>query len=134
MPLHATRCSRTLSLATALLFVAAMGCDSGVPLGQVSGKITYDGQPIPYAEIEFQPISRGKSSIGFSDKDGNYYMQYTLNRKGALVGKHMVSVALRSHTGPAPIEIPQKYGAKSEVEFEVQAGTNEYDIEIKSME
>lgn len=125
--------SRGMSrLAAAVLLAAVLGCDSGTPLGQVSGVVTYDGQPLQDAEVEFIPLDQGKSSIGFTDENGKYYLQYTLNRTGALIGKHKVSVRVNPAPGAPAVPIPRKYGAKSELEYEVTAGTNEYAIRIES--
>ena len=112
--------------------VACGGCARGPALGNVSGKLTYQGQPVKFAAIEFNPIGDGKGSLGWTDEQGEYTAQYTLNRKGALLGEHRVTVRVYPGEGEEPIPVPEKYGAQSKYMFEVQRGSNRLDIELAS--
>ena len=112
--------------------VACAGCSRGPALGKVSGKLTYKGQPVKYAAVEFNPIGVGKGSLGWTDEQGEYNADYTLSRQGALLGKHRVTVRVYPAEGEEPIPVPAKYGAQSEFVFEVQRGRNRLDIELNS--
>lgn len=120
-------------VAVTVLLAALLGCgESGVPLGDVSGVVTYDGKPLADAEVEFFPLGKGKSSIGFTSENGEYRLQYTLSRTGALLGKHRVSVRAYPPPGAPAVSIPSKYGANSELICEVTSGANTFDIKIES--
>ena len=88
---HATRRTLLSAALTALAAVTA-GCDSGPPMGQVSGKVTFQGKPLPNAEIEFQPVDNRPSSSARTDAEGRYKLQFTSKKSGALVGEHVVAI------------------------------------------
>jgi hypothetical protein len=50
-----------------------------------------DDKPLPNVLVTFVPASGGAVSTGVTDGDGNYELLFT-DRKGAMVGKHKVSV------------------------------------------
>jgi hypothetical protein len=106
------------------------GCGRNNNLGTVAGKVTYHGEPLNTAQIEFHPTDRGKKSIGFTDSSGNYELQYTLNEPGAIVGRHKVRVIVMPAPGSPPITIPPEYGSNSKLECDVRPGSNRFDIEI----
>lgn len=126
-----SRTAWRLSLA-AVWLVGCVGCTRGPLLGKVDGKLTYQGQPVSYAAVEFQPIGDGKGSLGWTDEQGEYVAEYSLSRKGAVLGKHRVTVRVYPAEGEKPIPVPAKYGAQSEFVFEVQRGKNRLDIELNS--
>jgi hypothetical protein len=70
--------------------VALAGC-SGDDVVSVSGTLTYKGQPVTNAFINFVP-EKGRPSIGETDKDGKFTLTYDPQRKGAERGKHKVFV------------------------------------------
>jgi hypothetical protein len=122
------------------------GC--GVPKGNVSGKVTYQGKPLPSGTIVFlgpddRPVN---SSIG---GDGSYQVQ------GVTVGTARITVetpwefakAQRKNAPKLPpdappmansmmiqaIEIPKKYGdpQQSGVTYDVQKGAQVHDIDLE---
>ena len=73
-----------------------VGCkESGPAVGTVSGIVTLEGEPIEGALVEFMPLGpgRGSSSTEKTASDGFFELQYTVDRKGALVGKHQVQIS-----------------------------------------
>lgn len=72
--------------------VLAAGCDSGPRTARVTGVITIDGEPVPNASIAFYP-ENGRASVGTTDANGKYELVYTNNRKGALLGEHVVTIS-----------------------------------------
>lgn len=81
------RFSKVLGL---VFFTVVLGCGSSGPaLYEVTGKVTYQGDPVPGATITFQP-ERGRTSVGVTDDAGNYFLRYTKDRNGAIPGKHKV--------------------------------------------
>ena len=108
--------------------ILVMGCDSGPKLGTVRGLVTYDGEPLTGVSVEFSPQGEGRSSFGQTNDNGEYSLRFTRDKKGALLGVHRVSV----HPDDKPIRIPAKYGSKSDLQFEVKSGANNYNIDIVS--
>ncbi|HKB00588.1 MAG TPA: carboxypeptidase-like regulatory domain-containing protein [Gemmataceae bacterium] len=66
------RLARALSgLGLALLLAVLAGCSPGT--GNVSGKVTYKGQPLPGAIVTFQPADPGKNAMTVAlDKESRY--------------------------------------------------------------
>lgn len=112
------------SVATVMLALAsAAGCGGRSDIGTVTGRVTRDGQPLQGLEIMFAPQGEGRNSVGYTDADGKYELQYTLDRPGARVGQHQVAVIDR--TGKIPI--PPDFMSLT---FEVKPGRNQFDIDI----
>ena len=127
------RCITATALIGVLPLLACLvGCDGGTPLGSVTGRVTYNGEPLDCAMIEFVPVQEGRQSVGYTDESGRYALQYTLQRKGALLGRHQVRVKVYPEPGSPLIHVPAEYGSKSQVEFEVKPGANTYDITLES--
>ena len=113
----------TMAAAVALAVVG--GCGGRSDIGTVSGRVTYKGQPLSGVEVQFNPEGRGRNSVGYTDADGQYEVQYTPSVKGALIGPHTVAVLDRSGKTP----IPSKF---TSLKFEVKPGRNQFDIDITS--
>jgi len=79
---------RNIYVAMVLAMASACHRDSDhvVP---VQGRLTFQGQPVPNIQIYFHPIE-GRGSSGQTSADGSFEMNFTRNRKGALVGTHRV--------------------------------------------
>jgi hypothetical protein len=115
-------------VALALLSLILSGCSQGPPVGEVTGKVTYKSKQISFARVEFQPVGEGKSSLGWTDENGEYTAMYTLSQEGALIGMHKVSLSLYPPEGQAAPPVPPEYSGKAGVEFEVKPGSNQFDI------
>ena len=134
--------------ASVLMVLACLlpGC-SGAKVGSVSGKVTLDGKPLANARVNFQPmgdtVNTGIGSFGKADANG----QYTLSlidgsATGAIVGKHKVAISAYDQDpnvnaaddrkkGPAD-RVPLKYNVKTELIFDVRAGDNTANFDLKS--
>jgi hypothetical protein len=144
--------SRHLGVGGVLLGVAlgmVIGCGSSGPqMGRVSGKVTYQGQPVANATVTFLPDAAGsQSATGITDASGEYQLSTFGKNDGALVGKHRANVVARAAfegklppgAGEAMLEefqsvgkplIPQKYFnvETSGLSFDVQSGSNQIDL------
>lgn len=123
-----------------------VGCNDGIPMGEVTGTVTLDGQPVELAVIrftsDFARPARGKVIDGkisdFSTFGGN---------DGVPVGAHRVviqsaydtvsndqSISARNAPLRPVVEIPAKYAQLATTPFreEVVEGTNEYSFELTS--
>jgi hypothetical protein len=145
-----------LAAAISLAIVPISGCSDGPALGNVTGKVTMDGQALGNVLVTFEPKQGGGASTGKTDSTGQYELLY-MDRKGAVVGEHRVSVTAlidappvkeissddpeyaRQATGgsaaykQAPaVSIPARYNTNSELTKEVKSGSNEINLELKS--
>lgn len=77
--------------ATPLLLVVLAGCGGGPNIVKVTGQLTYKGKPVPNVDVDFVP-EKGRPSWGRTDEQGRFELEYDRHQKGALVGKHKVSV------------------------------------------
>jgi hypothetical protein len=109
-------------------------------LGRVTGTVNLDGQPLPEANVEFQPVDpNGSPSFGFTDHDGEYELGYSLDRKGAVLGKHLVRIyTFRDETSRegVPVEVPERlpprYHEESQTHREVRRGNQRIDFQLTS--
>ncbi|NOX52859.1 MAG: hypothetical protein GXP27_00160 [Planctomycetes bacterium] len=113
-----------------------MGTSSNLPdLGQVTGVVTLDGQPLPRATVEFHPIAPpgepapGSASIGRTDENGLYELKYLKNVYGAVVGKHRVVITPHASSR---ILLPSEYNVRSKLIREVKPGKNVINFQLKS--
>jgi hypothetical protein len=119
--------ARVSALAALLLIVA--GCGSGeIPLGSVSGRVTKAGAPQKGVSVLFEPAEGGRGSEGVTDAGGYYDLTFA-DRKGAILGKHRVTVQIKERTNEGGIvtQPAQKFLTE---EREVQSGSNTFDFEI----
>lgn len=86
-----------LPWATLLLVLALAGCGDGSNLVPVTGTLTYKGNPVTNAYIDFTP-EQGRPSWGQTDDQGRFKLEYDGKHKGAVVGKHKVSVRVGPQT------------------------------------
>ncbi len=88
-------CSRKtiVSGSSLLLFVALIGCSSGPKVVKVAGILTYKGQPVKNAYIDFIP-EKGRSAVAETDEQGHFEAMYesTKNQKGITAGKNKIAL------------------------------------------
>jgi hypothetical protein len=117
------------------LLLLMAGC--GPAIAPVSGKVTLDGKPLGNATVTFMPDSDAKNpgpgSQAKTDAEGKYTLQLLTGERGAILGKHVVSItAYEGDDGSVPSSAPtsvfrkaildEKYNSKSELRFEVLPG------------
>jgi hypothetical protein len=66
------RCRLLKEFSSGLMFVALLGCSSQWPTAEVSGKITYNGEPIPVGMITFMAADGSGHADTSSIQDGEY--------------------------------------------------------------
>jgi hypothetical protein len=116
----------------ALLTVFALslaGCGpAGPEIAYVSGRVTLDGKPLPYASIVFIP-ENGRTAGASTDENGNYVLNYDDDRQGTMPGKNSVRIT----TERDPYEdasgkqipgskelVPARYNTNSTLVFDVE--------------
>jgi hypothetical protein len=140
---------------TALLFgiavVSIVGCSSSESFVPVSGKVTLNGNPLSHATVSFQPFAKagsieaGEGSTAKTNEKGEFTLSSSTGKRGALVGKHRVSIsALDPQIGehdarpprggwPRADKVPSRYNAKTELTYDVPSGgTNKADFDLTS--
>ena len=125
---------RIMTIAALLLSLLAGCSDSKV--GQVTGKVTLDGQPLKSAQIEYQPES-GAPSYGETDADGEFELHYTRQQKGALIGQHTVRIKTGGEiegddgeTVYVTERLPLKFHRESELVRNVERGKNRHEFKL----
>ena len=123
-----------------VLFVVACGmsgCGGGdVSLAPVRGRVTLDGRPVANAWVKFHPSKKGRGSLARTNSDGLYELEYTAERRGALLGDHKVEVGTRESTDALgnPIDrpelIPARYNTDSTLQASIASGENVVDLEL----
>lgn len=117
----------------ALCAILLGGCrDTGdrPPLGQVSGTVTLDGEPLAGVIVMFKPDS-GRPATGETDGAGKYVLVYRYGVNGAKIGPNTISFSWP--TGESGSQsIPDKYGAKTTLKEDVKAGRNTFDFALTS--
>jgi hypothetical protein len=128
------------------------GCGSGqMDVTYVSGKVTYQDQPLTAAVIHFVPES-GPAASGKLDEDGKYELTTYSPGDGAVVGNHKVYFSISSDNShlanfsdadyaagkvppepPSSTALPAKYLKQNEsgLEREVKTGAAPIDFELK---
>ncbi len=91
----------------------------------VTGTVTYKGQPVPLALMNFHFQGRGAMAYAMTEKDGTYHA-LTASKVGLKDGTYRVAIEATT------IEIPKRYGSieSSQLEVVVQRGKNQFDIEL----
>lgn len=126
-----------LACASLILALSLTGCGGDGPeRGVVTGKVTLNGDPLPGADVVFQP-EEGSPSLAVTDDKGRYDLMYTRDKRGAMVGEHVVQITTPT-TGTdtqgnevrVPQQVPPKYNAGSTLTCEVKPGKNTYDFEL----
>jgi hypothetical protein len=130
--------------AAAALAVAVGGCStessptSNMPRREVSGKVTFDGQPLAVGKIQFVPVDPGTEKTprlpaSGTIKDGTFTIP---QEEGPVPGKYLVSISSQparevtadkepGSLGKAgPEKIPDKYNRKTALETEIKDSEN----------
>ncbi|MCC7335221.1 MAG: carboxypeptidase regulatory-like domain-containing protein [Pirellulaceae bacterium] len=120
------------------LLSLASGCGKG--LSVVSGTVTLDDKPLKGAYVEFSPIS-GRPSIGKTDGDGHYQLEYSTSKSGVEPGQHTVRIgtyeeaSVDMKTGEPTDEVeeivPVKYNRETTLTADVKPGKNEIDFDLE---
>jgi len=139
-PADRGRRQRPIGLAAAVTILA---CGCGRPahipeLGDVSGTVTLDGRPLAKATVAFEP-AEGRPSLGTTDAQGAYTLEFAGGYKGAIVGRHTVRIGTEGYfpaaDGTAEFveeSIAPAYNTQSTLAADVQPGRNRFDFELSS--
>lgn len=136
---------RALAFAIIAAATVAIGCGGAPEQTNVTGKITFDGEPVANGQIEFEPQGAGRMAFA-AIADGAYA---TAKDRGVRPGKYLVRITATRPTGKsaelgafaadaasAVVNeqfIPTKYNSSSEISVEIAPGeAMVQDFELKS--
>jgi hypothetical protein len=108
------------------LVLFALGCsNSNTNLAEVTGEVTFEGQPAP-AEIIFEPSgpSGGRVSNARAGDDGRFKLTYTEDEDGAVIGTHHVVVRVFSPNKTQSFQDVSSPIKTARLEREVKPGSN----------
>ena len=92
---------RMSAFATLLL----VGCDRGPQLVPVTGKVLYNGAPLEFGSVTFQPRS-GQPAQGEIQSGGTFSLSTFRPNDGAVIGSHKVRVACYESQRPSATKSP----------------------------
>jgi hypothetical protein len=143
MPSSSSRGLTTFRVTAVFALGALSGC--GSDLGQVSGLVTLDGQPLRggsgvTATVMFQPTAGGVPGVGVVDDEGRYEITAG-SQPGIKPGEYAVTCAATqliagkdggAASGKGLTDPKYASAATSGLQFTVQPGANEFNIELSS--
>jgi hypothetical protein len=114
------------------------GC-TNKDLGQVSGTVTLDDEPLADALVLFTPMTGGRPTGGRTDSSGRYTLVYDRSDSGAILGEHFVEITTADEIANdddtvTVIEekLPIRYNRESELRADVKEGSQTFDWELTS--
>jgi len=119
-----------LGLSFLTLFLLSAGCGpSGPEIASVSGRVTMDGKPLANATVVFIP-ENGRPAGASTDENGNYELNFSQGRRGAIPGKNTIRITTQRDPTPgdetvksipgSKETVPLRYNSASELEFTVE--------------
>lgn len=120
---------------TIVIAVAAVGCSGQhFQTAEVTGTVTYKGQPAPGLMLQFTPPNadtlRLPPAYGITKSDGSYRVARPGGKWGAVVGRNVVTVSVMPQDNPAAVTIPEKHVKGRSFDIEVSAKPNVHDIAL----
>lgn len=89
-------------LPVAVALCSGCGGDPGIEgLVDVSGTVTYQGNPVESATVSFSPTSGTRAASGRTDADGRFQLTSLNPGDGAIPGDYKVSVSKVEDTDPS---------------------------------
>jgi len=128
----------------ALALLAALSGCRGSGLVKATGRLTYQGKPVPSTRVTFQPDDGGRRSTGVTDDDGNFSLRFSRTQEGVARGAHTVYLTYEVSAEEEERKVPPKadkalreviarYGdpKKTSLHYEVTRSGDHFDIELK---
>ncbi len=82
-----------MAATVAVAFLALVtGCKRNPRVVPVAGSVLYNGKPLPFGNVMFQP-DQGQAAVGDVQPDGSFKLSSYGPNDGAVPGKHKVSVS-----------------------------------------
>ncbi len=124
-------------LGVTLLLVA--GCSEPSTTAEVSGSVSVDGVPVESGSIGFFPVDGKSSTAGAVIKAGRYTAQVPFGKSKVeirvpkVIGEKKLYDTPDSPVQPVMTEsLPPKFNEESELQMDVEPGTNEEDFNLST--
>ncbi|WP_339729537.1 hypothetical protein [uncultured Gimesia sp.] len=130
-----------LCLLSICMLTGLSGCggETGPKKYSVSGKVTFNGEPVPSGEILFRPEEGQGNRDAGRILDGAYEIESLPGNKVVEITAYRESKTKFDESNPGertPIQeqyIPENYNQKSELKFEVKkSGLDSIDFDLKN--
>ncbi len=89
-----------VGLGIAVLLLTNPACSKRSPVAPVSGRVLYNGAPLPYGNVTFQPAA-GQPAGGAIEEDGSFRLSTFREYDGAFVGPHKVRISCYTSQSPS---------------------------------
>lgn len=145
MDINKNRAGWNLLLVVFVALGTLSGCggEKGPDLAKVTGKVIFNGEPLADALVTFSPNSEtARGSMGTTNEQGVYVLEYTADKSGVPVGEYRVSITSEragfsdesgagKHIEPREEILPIRYHAETELKATVNPGENTIDFDLK---
>lgn len=130
------KCVRACGTVLLIGLLSGCGGGDGAPgRAIVSGTVALDGQPLPGADVVFEPEDGG-ISMGSTDESGEYVLRYSVDEPegGLPAGRYTVRITTGDRSGRRRVRkrVPAKYNQLSELIEEVKPGENTINFDLES--
>ena len=117
------------------ILLAFSGCSDGPNTASVSGVVQIDGLAVESVHVQFVPKSGERSSIGYTDAKGYYYLRFTEDQAGCIPGDHQVRITAYSDPSNEMSQyLPAEYNTKAadnpEMNVTVKKGRQKFDFQV----
>ncbi len=123
-----------VSLFALCFLVALAGCTKDTSPAKVTGKVTFNGQPLVKAMVLFNPMDGSRSSTGVTDANGEYTLRFSPSNEGAVIGEHRVQIVTAGGESPAGTpdieKLPTKYNKETELKAVLKNGKQEVNFDL----
>ena len=127
---------RSVSLIVLMAIVAVTGCGSKYKVVPVSGRITFDGEPMPNVNILTQPVSNtaqnnapGPGSYGHTDADGRFSLELQNEpTPGAVPGKCLITIVEKPFSQDPSSDVVTREDRRTRIPFEYSSNMVTFDI------
>jgi hypothetical protein len=122
--------------------VCLAGCNRGPKMTPVTGKVNYNGRPLEFGVVMFQPPS-GQPAQGEIQPDGTFSLSTYRWNDGVVLGKHKVRIAYYESMRPGVAKgsgertlgkplVPEKYTLfdQSGLTADVDENNHEFTFEL----
>ncbi len=130
---------RILAAACGFAVLTAVGCDSGPPMAEVSGAISYDGKLLEKGAITLIPLDGKAKPEGDIIVNGAYKVKVAYGEMKVVITSPKI-IGKRKLYGNNPNSptmdlhgelLPERYNEKSELKLDVKERTIKKDFDLK---